>query len=99
MLDGIKSGIIAPAEPRVVVYALPSAGQSASRWCGPHGKVPLGALAEELADPLLFGLVIRTDDRSGNSGARTNATAQTDSANHNVRPRRTTKSWDAHAKS
>jgi TetR/AcrR family transcriptional regulator, cholesterol catabolism regulator len=55
--DGIKAGLIAPAEPRIVVYALLSVGQSVSRWYDPNGKVPPSELAEQLANQLLFGLI------------------------------------------
>jgi TetR/AcrR family transcriptional regulator, cholesterol catabolism regulator len=59
VIEGMKAGIIAPAEPRVVVYGLLAVGQSVSRWYDPTGKLPASELAEQLADLLLFGLIVR----------------------------------------
>jgi TetR/AcrR family transcriptional regulator, cholesterol catabolism regulator len=59
VLDGMKAGLIPPGEPRVMVYALLSVGQSVSRWYDPSGKIPVSELAEELANMLLFGLLNR----------------------------------------
>jgi AcrR family transcriptional regulator len=67
VLDGMKAGIIPSAEPRIVVYALLSVGQSVSRWYDPHGKIPPAELADRLADLLLFGLITRSDLTTGMS--------------------------------
>ncbi len=74
--DGIKAGLIAPAEPRVVVYALLSVGQSISRWYDPKGKVPPSELAEQLADLLLFGLTIRQEKDRGQKQVTAHGAAQ-----------------------
>lgn len=57
VVAGIDAGLIAPAEPRIVVYALLSVGQSVSRWFDPDGKISASELAEQLANMLLFGLI------------------------------------------
>ena len=61
VIEGMEAGVIAPAEPRVIVYGLLAVGQSVSRWYDPNGKVSAAELAEELADMLLFGLIGRSE--------------------------------------
>jgi len=76
VIEGMKAGIIAPAEPRVVVYALLSVGQSVSRWYDPHGKLPASEMAEQLADLLLFGLTVRPEADPGQVKATPDGAAQ-----------------------
>jgi TetR/AcrR family transcriptional regulator, cholesterol catabolism regulator len=61
VINGMKAGIINPGEPRVIVYALLSVGQSVSRWYDPSGKIAVEELAENLTNMLLFGLIGRLD--------------------------------------
>jgi AcrR family transcriptional regulator len=76
VLDGMEAGFIAPAEPRVIVYALLAVGQSVSRWFDPKGKISADDLAIQMADLMLFGLISRPQQGDGKSGTTTKKTVK-----------------------
>lgn len=54
--DGMEAGIFAPADPKLMAFAILGAVNWIPRWFDPRGAAPSQAIAEQFADFLIAGL-------------------------------------------
>jgi AcrR family transcriptional regulator len=55
--DGMDSGLLAQADPRLTMYGILAIGQSASRWYKPGGRYDPEGIADAMADFVLTGVL------------------------------------------